>query len=104
MCQSQYWIMQVSVWRELCSTVRYSVAEVCCLGSVCVVCELYVAVVCSVEEVASLVCPVVSCVFVSNEETSGWLYLLFQAALNLEKLFNQGELSEVSKPWRCSLL
>ena len=54
--------MQVSVWRELCSTVRYSVAEVCCLGSVCVVCELYVAVVCSVEEVDSLVCPVVSCV------------------------------------------
>ena len=59
---------------------------------------MYVAVVCSVEEVASFVCPVVSCVFVSDEETSGLLYLLFQAALNLEKLFNQGELSEVSKP------
>ena len=40
-------------------------------------CELYVTVMCLVEEVACLVRPVVSCVFMSDEVTSGWLYLLF---------------------------
>ena len=69
---------------------------------VCVVeevAELCGAVVCVVEEVACSGC---SCVFLTNEVT-GWLnlLLLLQSALNLEKLFSQGELSEVSKPLKC---
>ena len=58
------------------------------------------SLLCVVEEVA---CPPVwlFCVFMTNEVT-GWLnLLLLQGALNLEKLFSQGELSEVSKPLKC---
>ena len=100
---------------ELCGSVVCVVEEVAELygAVVCVVeevAELCGSVVCVVEEVAELcgavlcvgeevACSGCSCVFLTNEVT-GWLnlLLLLQSALNLEKLFSQGELSEVSKP------
>lgn len=80
--------------RELvCEYIELYGSVVCVVEEVA---ELYGAVVCVVEEVACSGC---SCVFLTNEVT-GWLnlLLLLQSALNLEKLFSQGELSEVSKP------
>ena len=77
----------------MCEYIELYGSVVCVVEEVA---ELYGAVVCVVEEVACSGC---SCVFLTNEVT-GWLnlLLLLQSALNLEKLFSQGELSEVSKP------